>query len=108
MQRQSFGRSGLAREAMHVRSLLSGKALEDNLSVRIDAEVLDGVGVGTLAIASTLHGGSIAKSREGVTAEGLHDDDRSERGGSKQEEAGREERGEGGKAEVLRVEESRV
>lgn len=83
MQRQRFGRSSQARGAKHVRSLLSGEALEENLGVRIDAKVLDGLGVrrGTLGVTSSLHGSSIPDGREGVTAEGLHDDERNSRKG---------------------------
>lgn len=60
----------------HIRSLLSSKALEDNLGVLVYAQVLDGLPVERVSnrVTPSLHGSDILESRESSTAEGLHDE----------------------------------
>lgn len=58
---------------IHSRSLLSSETLEQNTGVLVDLEVVHGAGVGRGGLSPTLGGANIAKGREGVTAEGLHD-----------------------------------
>jgi hypothetical protein len=71
------------------RSLLSGEALEENLGVLVNLQVVHSVGVGRggLKVAPALLTSDIANGRKGVTAEGLHD-------GKKVIEGGGGERGE--------------
>ena len=58
----------------HIRSLLSSETLEDNLSIGIYPQVLDGLRVDRAGrgISPSLHGSDILEGRESITAEGLH------------------------------------
>lgn len=65
----------------HLRSLLSSKSLVEHLGVRVDAKVRDSlsVGRGSSGVSPSLHSSNILDSREGVTAESLHDEEQIER-----------------------------
>lgn len=56
----------------HVRSLLSGEPLEENLRVAIDAKVVDGLRVRTRGVCPALDGSSVSKGRHRVPANSLH------------------------------------
>ncbi len=58
----------------HVRSLLSGESLEENLRVAIDAKVVDGLRVRARGVCPALDGSSVSKGRGRVPANSLHDD----------------------------------
>lgn len=62
-------------EDWYSRSLLSGEALEENLGVLVDPQVVHSVGIGRggLKVSPALLTSDIADGRKGVTAEGLHD-----------------------------------
>lgn len=59
---------------MYVRSLLSSKALVNELGVAVYPQVLDGLRVDRAGsgVAPSLEGSDIVEGREGVTAESLH------------------------------------
>ena len=58
----------------HSRSLLSSEALEQNLGILVDPQVVHGLGVGRggLKVGPALLASDISDGRKGVTAEGLH------------------------------------
>lgn len=76
------------------RSLLSSEALEENLGVLVNLQVVHSVGVGRggLKVAPALLTSNIANGRKGVTAEGLHDGKKVIEGGGRGEERGEVER----------------
>ena len=57
------------------RSLLSSETLEENSGVLVDLQVVHGAGIGRagVGIRPALLASDAASSRDGVTAEGLHD-----------------------------------
>ena len=55
------------------RSLLSSESLVQNTGVLVDLKVVHSAGVGRGGLSPTLGGANIAKGRDCVTAEGLHD-----------------------------------
>jgi hypothetical protein len=68
-------------DGFYIRSLLSGKSLEEYLGVAIDAKVLHSLRVRSRGVCPALNGGSISKGRSRVPAKGLH-------GGRVEEEEG--------------------
>jgi hypothetical protein len=69
-------------DGFYIRSLLSGKSLEEHLGVAIDAKVLHGLRVRSRGVCPALNGGSSSKGRSRVPAKGLH-------GGRVEEEEGK-------------------
>lgn len=62
-------------EKKYSRSLLSGETLEEDSGVLVDLQVVHGAGIGRagVGIRPALLASDAASSRDGVTAEGLHD-----------------------------------